>query len=383
MALRQSTQRLNRQFELWIGIGVCVPLLVVGYLWIHHLRADVEEEFRQRHGQVLSTLSANMLEPLQIFLPETASMQVKLLMQDEAVHSVRVYSGLFDMDLASFVRTRSDDAPILLSRKHIFQGGEVLGFVELAFSRKSLNDHLVHKRNEVLFFFLILSVIMSFLLYISYWKRVKVPLARLQAEARRLSTGDYDTPLRDMGDSMLGNIPECMEDMRGKMQAAHLQVELLTTRDPVTRIPYHDLFLEIASREIAFAGRFGLPVCLVLFSYDVQGIPGDGEMDRLPETYAARLTDLVRSRLRSLDVLGVWDESVFALLMPERTQVEAVDDAEILRQVLAEGFANEGITFSFGIASYWGADTMVSLFKRAAGALYQAADAGGNCVKKA
>lgn len=93
-------------------------------------------------------------------------------------------------------------------------------------------------------------------------------------------------------------------------------------------------------------------------------------------------TDTLTSNLRDTDVAGRWGGEEFIIVCRESTLTQAGQFAERLRAVIAETSFSfpEDITASFGVASITEAETVDDLINLADSRLYQAKEAGRNCV---
>lgn len=93
-------------------------------------------------------------------------------------------------------------------------------------------------------------------------------------------------------------------------------------------------------------------------------------------------TDTLTSNLRDTDVAGRWGGEEFIIVCRESTLSQASQFAERLRAVIAQTSFSfpEDITASFGVASITEAETVDDLINLADSRLYQAKDAGRNCV---
>ena len=100
------------------------------------------------------------------------------------------------------------------------------------------------------------------------------------------------------------------------------------------------------------------------------------------------LAKLVHAQLRKNDLEGRVGGEEFAILLPETSISEAVVLAERIREIIESVAINIGetslhITASFGVASVEEADVSLdSVYKRADSALYEAKNAGRNCVRR-
>lgn len=129
----------------------------------------------------------------------------------------------------------------------------------------------------------------------------------------------------------------------------------------------------------------GKPLSLVMFDFDKFKIINDtfGHIDG--DKLMVEVTDIVRNNIRKEDILARWGGDEFVILLPNRQKEEAVALAERLRESIANNIFNISIDIkcSFGVTQLLPEDDSISYVKRADQMLYQAKEAGGNCVKTA
>jgi diguanylate cyclase len=158
-------------------------------------------------------------------------------------------------------------------------------------------------------------------------------------------------------------------------------------RDGLTGI-YNRRFLEESiAKEFNRSRRYGGTMSLVMLDIDhfkqINDTHGHLAGDEVLRTTAKRLDALVR---RS-DTLGRYGGEEFGVLLPETTLDGALIFAERIRQSVEEATVTHGentiqVTISIGIAQYHGDMTRYEeLIKEADDALYQAKNAGRNCVR--
>jgi diguanylate cyclase (GGDEF)-like protein len=169
----------------------------------------------------------------------------------------------------------------------------------------------------------------------------------------------------------------------GSLRAVTRETQRLTRRlqrdatiDDLTGLLNRRGWREAAERELARASRGEEPVALVVLDLDdlkeVNDTLGHDEGDRLLSETADRL----RSALRAGDTLSRWGGDEFAALLPASTPDEAVSAIERLREATPER-----ASFSAGLATWDGGDSLDELMRRADVALYAAKTSGGNRVE--
>lgn len=92
---------------------------------------------------------------------------------------------------------------------------------------------------------------------------------------------------------------------------------------------------------------------------------------------------MIKRRIRKTDCLARWGGEEFIILLPETSVEYAAGLAEELREQLSSMTLPEvgRVTASFGVTGYRTSDTIDTILMRADSMLYEAKDAGRNCVK--
>lgn len=128
-------------------------------------------------------------------------------------------------------------------------------------------------------------------------------------------------------------------------------------------LPDRRAFEDEARRHVAFARRNKHPLCFALVAFD-HGTHGD---DAAEDEFLREATARWRDVLRAEDLMGRWADDEFAILLPNCTTVSAVQLCWRLREETPEGHS-----FSAGLVSYRGTETVDELVERADGCLAQA-----------
>jgi diguanylate cyclase len=132
-------------------------------------------------------------------------------------------------------------------------------------------------------------------------------------------------------------------------------------------LPDRRAFEDEAARHVAFARRNKHPLCFALVAFD-HGTHDDGAKGhRAEDEFLREATARWRDALRAEDLIGRWADDEFAILLPNCTTVSAVQLCWRLREETPEGHS-----FSAGLASYQGTETVDELVERADGCLAQA-----------
>ncbi len=163
------------------------------------------------------------------------------------------------------------------------------------------------------------------------------------------------------------------------------KIETLSITDGLTQLFNRRKLDEVILSEIDRFDRYKQPFSVVLLDLD--------NFKNINDTYGHKIGDLVLVKLanmlnminRKTDIAGRWGGEEFMIICPNTHVAGAMKLAEKLRKAIeAENFPTVGnITSSFGVTQCYEGDTDDDIFLRTDNALYQAKEAGRNCVVKA
>ncbi len=180
---------------------------------------------------------------------------------------------------------------------------------------------------------------------------------------------------------MVLNSQRLQEDLEN----AHTELERLATTDYLTGLRNNRAFFERAATEVVRSQRHSVPLSLVVFDVDhfkavndTFGHPGGDRMLR-------ELAAVCGSMTRQNDMIARLGGEEFGLLLTHSDLASARLAAENFRLAIEELIVehdaeNIFVTASFGVAELRREDTLEGFLARADSCLYQAKNAGRNCV---
>lgn len=144
-----------------------------------------------------------------------------------------------------------------------------------------------------------------------------------------------------------------------------------TGTNALASLPDRQTFLAEAARHVAHARRSKHPLCLALIAF-VHGTTSQGaEGHAAEEKFLREATARWRDVLRTEDLLGRWGEDEFAIVLVNCQTASASQLCWRLREATPEGHS-----FSAGLVSYQGTETIDDLVERAEDCLAQATAKG-------
>ncbi len=139
--------------------------------------------------------------------------------------------------------------------------------------------------------------------------------------------------------------------------------------------------MEVLDDEIIRAKRYVKPLSMLLISIDWNGDDGGLKKTAERENFIRQMTEMFTRNVRAIDRIYLYQDEVFAVLLPETDKVEALSTAKRLRKILQTARSNSSgnhngsakLIMNIGMVSYpWDANTRAEMLKAAEFALDQA-----------
>lgn len=169
------------------------------------------------------------------------------------------------------------------------------------------------------------------------------------------------------------------------------ELERRAYTDYLTGLVNRRRFFERAENELTRALRYGQMLSLLMFDVDHFKLINDGHGHKTGDQVLKKLSEICRTTLRNIDVVGRIGGEEFAALLPETNSAAALEAAERLREALAaarvplDSGGELNFTASFGVASLNQQDINIDLLmSQADRALYRSKNEGRNrttCVQ--
>ena len=199
-------------------------------------------------------------------------------------------------------------------------------------------------------------------------------LCLVTALGRCAFTGLYGASLR-----------EALYKRGNELKNAHARIEELAQTDELTGVYNRRYITQALHDELARAQRAGIPLCIAIVDLDffkrindTHGHPGGDEVLK-------SVTIALSANLRGTDKLGRYGGEEFLLILTGSTKEDASAVVNRLREIVAALdwvaiSADLRVTMSAGVVQLRANEAPADALSRADIALYQAKDAGRNCV---
>ena len=163
------------------------------------------------------------------------------------------------------------------------------------------------------------------------------------------------------------------------------QLRALATTDTLTGAFTRRHFFDLAELEWARSTRHQHPLCVALIDVDHFKSVNDRFGHTIGDEALRAVAETVRGKLRRHDLLGRYGGDELALLFPETPLEGARQVSDRIRRAvagieLAHGEITVKLTISAGLVARRGDEGLAVACQRADAALYEAKDAGRDCV---
>ncbi len=231
----------------------------------------------------------------------------------------------------------------------------------------------------VLIALLVASIVAMLMRELRRWME---PLAQLTQAAAHYARGQLSHPLGVPPQSELAPLFESVEYMRQAIKRQMEHVDALAQHDPLTGLLNRRGFEENVAGMLRH--RTGSPASLVML--DIDGFKHINDQYGHPagDDVLKAVSEVLVRICRSTDVVSRHGGEEFLVALPGTDHPDAMVQAERIRAAVeAEIRTPEPITISVGVATCRRPESLESAQERADQALYQAKQAGKNCVVSA
>jgi diguanylate cyclase (GGDEF)-like protein/PAS domain S-box-containing protein len=175
---------------------------------------------------------------------------------------------------------------------------------------------------------------------------------------------------------------QALLDANQKLEKQAKEAEILATTDALTSIANRYFFEQRLQSEVARATRFKEPLSLLSMDIDFFKDINDQQGHIIGDTTLVKLTSLINSHVREMDVFARWGGDEFMILLPNTPLAEAQTVAEKFKALIKNEdiTPNTNVSCSFGVVELKSNEKPEQLLIRADKTLYQAKTEGRNRV---
>jgi diguanylate cyclase (GGDEF)-like protein len=161
----------------------------------------------------------------------------------------------------------------------------------------------------------------------------------------------------------------------------------ISNTDPLTGLRNRRFINEHEGAYVGDHARTGRSLTVAIIDLDHFKFINDAHGHSVGDEVLIAFASLARDVLRQGDVIARWGGEEFIVIFPNTTQVKAVDALERLQSALTHGIITAAglvpVSFSAGVASFLGIESLQTIVRRADEALYRAKETGRNRIELA
>ncbi len=171
-----------------------------------------------------------------------------------------------------------------------------------------------------------------------------------------------------------------------ELQQANARLQKLADIDALTGVANRRHFEELAGREMTRCKQAGTPLSLVMFDLDHFKGVNDRYGHEVGDRTLIGVVETVLAAVRPLDRIGRFGGEEFMILLPQTDAEAASAAAERVRLAVSKmrlelDKTTLRVTASFGVVQWNGSDSLSQWVAACDARLYQAKEAGRNCVR--
>ncbi|MEW6765134.1 MAG: diguanylate cyclase [Pseudomonadota bacterium] len=204
-----------------------------------------------------------------------------------------------------------------------------------------------------------------------------------------ISSRDALTEAHDQLNRINLELEHRIEERTEELLRANQRLEILAATDPLTGTYNRRHFFVRAAGEIERSERHGHPLSCISLDIDFFKRINDHHGHAMGDKVLQALTDAIQESIRPSDLFARFGGEEFILLLPDTTADGALRFAHRLREKLnairlPDGAGGQlSFTVSMGVAEYRRqVDDIDKLIQRADQGLYQAKEAGRDCIRQ-
>lgn len=346
-------------------------------------RTKLRNELDAFHDETLATLVESTEDAMLSFSPEEVRNIVSVLLRDERIVSINIFSEIYDLYLLEATKkSPANNYETIVLSQLVVRKGEVLGYVQVEVDKGWIVPQIKKERNHIIMLFSVMFLAgLLFVLPVIYFKILK-PLNRLIDQAHMLSQGDLETPCKWRGRDELSMLGRTLDSMRSKLNENFKTMQELAVTDELTGLPNRRGFNIEVRKLLQLSKRYRHPLSIALLDLDHFKKINDTYGHAVGDDVLAAFSRKVSRRIRKTDLLARVGGEEFVLVMPETSINAAGLLLNDLRRVISSKPFGHGeiVSISIGVTCFTGNESLNELLDMSDKALYDAKEKGRNRV---
>ena len=356
-------------------LGLIVPLSAGLFISFELEKKEMRSRLADFHQRSLNTLIESAEDAMLSFSPEGARNIVSILLQDDRIVSIEIFSSIYDLFL---LRVSKETPEQKYNTQELVQNvirkGEDLGYVRVAIDKDWVNPRLAEEQRRIIIMFVTMFVGGLLLVIPAVYFKVLRPLNRLMRQVEVLSDGELGIPYHWSGRDEFSMLGKTLDDMRTKLDKTFSLMREMAITDELTGLPNRRGFYGEVEKLLWLSGRYKHSLVLAIFDIDHFKSINDNFGHPVGDEVLKDFAEVITDRIRKTDLLARIGGEEFILVMPETSRSDARHLLNRLRVAVSyHDFPHgEKVTVSVGYTDYSGSEKIEGLMDVADKALYKA-----------
>ncbi len=364
-------------------VGLIVPLAAGLVISFELEKKQMMTRLADFHQRSLDTLIDTAEDAMLSFSPESARNIVGILLQDDRIVRIEIFSSIYDLYLLRVSKeTPEHEYNTMELVQNVVKNGEDLGYVLVAVDKDWVTPRIAESRNQIIVMFVTMFVGGLLLIIPAIYFKVLSPLNRLMRQVEVLSKGELGVPYRWQGRDEFSMLGKTLDDMRIKLDKTFSLMREMAITDELTKLPNRRGFYGEVEKLLWLGGRYRHPLILALFDIDHFKSINDNFGHPVGDEVLKSFAGVISNRIRKTDLFARIGGEEFVLVMPETSRDDAYKLLDRLRLAVSEHEFSHGerVTVSVGYTDFSGSEKLEGLMDIADKALYKAKQDGRNRI---
>ena len=384
-------KKLSIRSAVFIGLllGISLPIFLAGNYILQKDKQEVFNEFENYRQDLVHNIAQTMIEPLDQFSPNRASLALEVIKQDLRVVDITVYDNLSEMKFISVNIPQRKVGNIYTNREDVIKEHNKIGYVQVSFSDGLLTKNLEAKSSLLIKVFVFTYSAVMLIMFPLLYLKILRPINVLLEQSKRLRQNKLESKFLWTGKDEINILGRSLDSARtsivsliNELKTKNDELEVLYITDNLTGLFNRHKLNSVLSYEFDRSQRFKSFFGIIMLDIDYFKSVNDQFGHPVGDQVLKELANILQDNTRKTDIIGRWGGEEFFVIVPETEPNKIKNLAECLRRAIeTHSFETIGYkTASFGVSVCTPKDTLVSLIARVDENLYKAKKAGRNSV---